>query len=125
MGPERCHKRYIGCITAARDGNTSDARHIMTRVESEPTAIEKDFEPSIIIHRSRIRRHTDVAQKPICVTRRNVHAAAEGDREMGEIAANTDALLIGLIGGARSASMLIAKSQMVADEIADRLNPAP
>src|SRR6202045_4337162 len=76
-------------------------------------------------HRSRILRHAYVAQKPIGVTRRNVHAAAESDGEMGEIAANAHPLLIGFIGGAGGAGILIAERQMVADEIADRLNSAP
>src|ERR1700730_14788831 len=44
---------------------------------------------------------------------------------MGEIAANAHPLLIGFIGSAGGAGILIAERQMVADEIADRLNPAP
>ena len=72
----------------------------MARVEREPAPIEKDFEPRVVIHWSWIRRHTDVAQKPIGVTRRNVHAAAESDGEMRVIAANAHPLLIGFIGGA-------------------------
>ena len=51
--------------------------------------------------------------------------SGRSDREMGEIAANADPLLIGFIGGAGGAGILIAERQMVADEIADRLNPAP
>src|SRR5580704_16429402 len=77
------------------------------------------------IHWSGIRRHADVAQKSVGVTRRNVHAAAESDGEMGEIAANAHPLLIGFIGSTGGAGILIAERQMVADEIADRLNPAP
>ena len=79
--------------------NTSDTGHVMARVEGKPAPIEEEFEPRDVIHRSWIRRHADVAQKPIGVTRRNIHAAAESDREMGEIAANAHPLLIGLIGG--------------------------
>ena len=122
MWPKGGSERNIGRVPAARDGNTSDPRHVMARVEGKPAPVEKDFEPSIIIHWSRIRRHAYVA---LSVTRRNVHAAAESDREMGEIAANADPLLIGLVGGAGGAGILIAESQLVADEIANRLNPAP
>jgi hypothetical protein len=63
--------------------------------------------------------------KTHCVARRNVHAAAESDGEMGEVAANAHPLLIGFIGGAGGAGILIAQRQMVADEVGDRLNPAP
>jgi hypothetical protein len=125
VGPKGCRERDIGCVTAARDGNASNARDVMARVEGEPAPIEKDFEPSVIVHWSRVRRHAYVAQKTIGVTRRYVHAAAESDREMGEVAANADPLLIGFIGGTGGAGILIAERQMVADEIADRLNPAP
>ncbi len=125
MAPKGCHKRDIGCVTAARNGDAPDARHIMARVEDEPPSIEKDFEPSVVIHWSRVRRHAYVAQKPIGVTRWNVHAAAQSDGEMGEVAANAHPLLIGFIGGAGGAGILIAERQMVADEIADRLNPSP
>src|SRR4029077_20595055 len=88
VGPKGCLKRDIGCVTAARNGDASNARHVMARIEGKPAPIEKDFEPSVIIHWSRVRRHAYVAQKPIDVTRRDVHAAAESDGEMGEIAAN-------------------------------------
>ena len=64
-------------------------------------------------------------KKPIGITRRNIHAAAERDGEMREIAADAQPLLIGLIGGARGAGILIAKGQMIADKIANRLDPAP
>jgi hypothetical protein len=60
----------------------------MAGVESEPASIEKDFKPRVIVHRCRVRRHANVAQKSIRVTRWNIHAAAESDREMGEIAAD-------------------------------------
>ena len=53
------------------------------------------------------------------------HAAAESDGEMRVIAANAHPLLIGFIGGAGGTGILIAKAQMVADEIANCLNPAP
>ena len=56
---------------------------------------------------------------------RDIHAATEGDRQMGEIAADADALLIGFKSGAGRASVFVAEGQMTADEIADRLNPAP
>jgi hypothetical protein len=65
VGPKGCRKRDIGRVTAASDGDASDASHVMARIEGKPAPIEKDFEPSALIHWSRIRRHAYVAQKPI------------------------------------------------------------
>ena len=44
---------------------------------------------------------------------------------MGEIPADADALLIGFNSGAGRAGVVVAEGQMIADEIADRLNPTP
>ena len=101
----RRRKRDIGRVTAASDGNASNPWHIMARVEGKPAPIQKDFEPRIIIHRSWIRRHPDVAQKAIGVTRRNVHAAAESDGEVRKIAADAHTLVVGFICGASGAGM--------------------
>jgi hypothetical protein len=89
--PKRCCKRDIGCVAAARDRDASDAWHIVAGIEGEPAPIEKDFEPRIIIHRSWIRRHPDVAQKAIdaCAHaraaarfRKNVGLAADNAKPM-------------------------------------------
>src|ERR1700724_321960 len=107
----------------AGDHDAADAGRIVARVESEPASIEKGFEPGIIVHRGRVRRHANVAQKSIRVTRRNIHAAAKSDREMGEIPADADALLIGFKSGAGRAGVVVAEGQMIANEIADPLHP--
>src|SRR5205807_4685060 len=78
-------------------------RGMLWRVEDEPAPIEKDFEPGVVIHWSRT----------IGVTRRNVHAAAQSDGAMGEVAANAHPLLVGFIGSAGGAGILIAERQML------------
>ena len=122
---KRRNERDIRRVAPAGDGDAANARRIVARVESEPASIEKDFKPRVIVHRCRVGRHANVTQKSIRVTRRNIHAAAESDCEMGEIAADADALLIGFKSGAGRAGVFVAEGQMTADEIADRLNPAP
>ena len=67
----------------------------------QPLAAEKHVEPGIEIHRRRVWRHADVAEISVAVARRNVHAAAERDRDMCEVATNADALGVGFIGRAR------------------------
>ena len=86
---------------------------------------EKRLEPGVEIHRRRVRRHADVAEISVAVARRNVHAAAERDRKMREIAAYADAFGVGFIGGARRTGALIAERDVAIDEIADRLHPRP
>jgi hypothetical protein len=81
-------------VVPAGDGDAANARRIVARVESEPASIGKDFKPRVIVHRGRVWRHANVTQRSIRVTRRNIQAAAESDREMGEIAADADALLV-------------------------------
>jgi hypothetical protein len=46
----------------------------------------------LIVHGCRIGRHANVAQESIRVPRRNIHAAAESNRQMSEITADADAL---------------------------------
>jgi hypothetical protein len=82
----RC-KRDIGRVAATSDGNASHPWHIMARVEGKPAPIEKDFEPRIIIHRSWIRRHPDVAQKAIDACA-HARAAARFRKNVGRAADN-------------------------------------
>ena len=98
---------------------------IVARVHRVPTPIEKHVKPGIEIHRCWVWRHADVAEISVAVARRNVHAAAERDREMREVAAHADALGVGFIGRARRTRALIAERDVAVDEIADRLHPRP
>ena len=91
MWPKGGSERNIGRVPAARDGNTSDTGHVMARVEGKPASVEEDFEPRVVIHRSWIRRHPDVAQKAIdaCAHaraaarfRKNVGLAADNAKPM-------------------------------------------
>src|ERR1700730_15150936 len=109
----------------ASDRDAANARNIVARVEREPTSVKINFEPGIVVHRRRVRRHAYVPQESICIARRNIHAAAKRHRQMGEIATDALALCVGLEGGAGRARMCVTKGQAVADEIANRLNPSP
>src|SRR5271157_3720585 len=90
-----------------------------------PFAAEKRLEPGAEIHRRWVRRHADVAEISVAVARRDVHAAAERDRKMREIAAYAAAFGIGFIRGARRTGALVAEGDVAVDEIADRLHPRP
>src|SRR5580704_7328207 len=125
MWAERRRQRDVGRITTASDHDAANARNIVARVEREPTSVKINFEPGIVVHRRRVRRHAYVPQESICIARRNIHAAAKRHRQMGEIATDALALCVGLEGGAGRARMCVTKGQAVADEIANRLNPSP
>ena len=55
---------------------------------------EIDLEPGREIHRRVVRRHADVAEIAGAIARRDVHAAAERDREMREVAAHAAPLFM-------------------------------
>ena len=75
-------------------------RAVVAGVERVPAPAQKDFEPGAEVHRRRVGRNADVAEIAGAIARRDVHAAAERDRQMGEIAADADALAQPVGGGA-------------------------
>jgi hypothetical protein len=95
MGSERVDERDVRRVTASRDDDPSDPRHIVARIERPPRPGEEDFDPGAEIHRVDD-RHADVAKMSVYVTSRNVEAAAKRHREMREIAADADTFLEGL-----------------------------
>ena len=59
------------------------------------------------------------------IARRDVEAAAKGDREVGEIPANTAPLGIGFCRRAGRAGVFVAKSEMIMHKVANGLNARP
>ena len=118
-GPKLCSS---GTSVASRPRamTTRPMRGMLWRgVERVPFAVEEDLEPGGEIHRRRIGRHADVAEIAVHVARRNVHAAAERDGQMREVAADADPLLMRLRRGAGRARIAVAEGQAVVD-IVDR-----
>jgi hypothetical protein len=70
----------------------------------------------------RCRQDADVAEIAGAVAGRDVHAAAERDGEMGEVAADADALMHGLAGATSWARVGITEPNFRVNEIADRLH---
>src|ERR1700760_4247346 len=90
-----------------------------------PLATQISLEPARKIHRRVHRRYADVTQITCAIPRRYVHAAAERDRQMGEVATHPGTLLIGFPGGLGCARVLVPKLKVVVDEVADGLHPSP
>src|SRR5262245_58863450 len=91
----------VGRIAAARDQYSTDPWLIVPGVKGIPTAFQKNLKPGAEVHRVRNRRHADVTEIAGTVAGRDVHAAAQGKRQMGKVAANPDPLLVAVPGCAR------------------------
>jgi hypothetical protein len=94
-------------------------------IEDIPLAREVDFEPGAEIHGRGIGRNTDVAEIPCAIAGGYVEAAAEGDREMSEIAANAATLVVSIPCGPERARVLVPEFKTIMDVIADGLHASP
>src|SRR4029453_10845214 len=115
----------VGGVAPARHHDAADARRVVAGVEAVPAAAEIDLEPGAEVHRLRLGRHPDVAEIAGAVARRDVHAAAERDGEIREIAGHAAALDRDLGRGLGGAGVLIAEAQVGMHEVADRLHARP
>src|SRR5271165_3326429 len=118
-------ERHVGGVAAAADQDAADPRRVVARVESVPTPAEIGLEPGAEIHRRRIGRHADIAKIPGAIARRDAHAAAQGDGQMGKVAAHALALYEHVERRLGRVRVLVAKADMVVHKIADRLDPSP
>src|ERR1700676_5273003 len=87
--------------------------------------MQVDLKPSAEIHRIRNERHSNVSQIAGCVPRRNVQAPTERNRQMCEIATNSDPFSERLERRAIRTSSLIVELKMSMNKIANRLDPFP
>ena len=122
VGPERVADRHIGRIASARDEHAADPRDVVPRVERMPAAADVGLEPRGKIHRPIRRRDPDVAEVAGAIPGRNVHAAAEGDRQMRVVAADALALFERLPRGSRRSGVLVVERDVAMDVVADRLH---
>ncbi len=114
----------IGGVAAAGHDDAADARDVVPGVEGVPAAAEIDFEPAAEIHRQHD-RHADVAHVAGDVARGDVHAAAEGDGEMTEIAADAARIVVNVERGFGGIGEVVAKGDVVVHPIADGLDARP
>jgi hypothetical protein len=121
-GAEGCRHGDVCGVTAASHDNSTYAGMVVARVHRIPAPSEKDLEPGAEIHWTNIDWNADVAEIAGAVAGRDVHAAAEGDGEMGEVAADADAFVHGIAGAASRARIRVAEADFGVDEIADRLH---
>src|ERR1019366_2289810 len=102
-----------GRIPPSPHQDGADARHIVARVEYVPAAANPGLEPRREIAHAEGRCRSDVAQVAGAVSRRNIHAAAEGDGKVRVVAADAGPFVESLRGAAGGAGVLIVEGNMV------------
>src|ERR1019366_5535690 len=99
-------------IAASRHQDAANARHIVARVERVPAPADPGLEPRREIARGERRWRSDIAQVAGAVSRRNIHAAAEGDGEMRVVAADAGPFVECFRGTAGGAGVLVVEGNM-------------
>src|SRR4029077_13931461 len=90
-----CRDRNIGSVAAARKQHSADPGHVVPWVERTPFAAEIGFDPSRKIAWRIGWQRADITEIPCAVARRDVQGAAEGDGQVGEVAAHAAFLVVG------------------------------
>src|SRR5712672_2862512 len=121
MLTENCRQRDIGGIAADGHQGTPHTTLVVPGIEGPPTILQKDFEPCAEVHRKRHGGNTNVAKIPGGISRRDIHAAAKSDRQMGEVPANAHSLAVSLKGGPIGASLFVVELEMSMHKVADGL----
>ncbi len=98
---------------------------IVARIEGPPTAAQISLEPRAEIHRAGSRRDPDVSQVSGSITRRNVQAAAEGNGEVLEVAADAVAFVVNIQRGLGRPREMVAKCDVSLHPVADGLHLRP
>src|SRR5215212_8330332 len=86
--PKCLGDRDIGGVAPLPYQHAPDARHVVARIEGVPAAAEIGLEPAGEIARPIRRRSPHVAKVSGAIARRNIHAAAERNCEVGIITAD-------------------------------------
>ena len=115
----------VGGIAPTSHQDAADSRRVMACVEGVPVTAEIGLEPRAEVHREVHRRDADVAEVAGAIARRNVHAAAQGDSQMREVA--TYPATLGVAGESRAGwvGVVVAELDVVVHIVADRLHPGP
>jgi len=125
VNAERCADGHVGGVSTAPNEHSTDSWRVVTGIEGKPAPPDECLEPRAEIHRRRIGRYANITEITRAVSRRNIEAATERDREMREVATDPPLLGKGSRGASGGISILIAERDMLVNEVADRLHPAP
>ena len=125
MLPERHRDRNVARVVPTSDQDAPNPATVMPGIKGMPVPAKIGFEPGTEIHWIGISRHANITQIARGVARGDIHAAAQGNRKVGKIAADANALAKAFERGAIGASFQIIEAEMAMDEIANGLHPCP
>ena len=125
MLPEHHGDRNVARVASTSDQDAPNPPAVMPRIEGMPVSAKIGFEPGAEIHWIGISRDANITQIARCVARGDIHAAAQGNREMRKIAADTHPLAKTLECGAIGASFQVIEAEMAMDEVSNGLHPCP
>lgn len=87
IGSKGCDHGHIRRIPAAHHLNAADPGRVVARIKGVPAPVQKDLEPGAEIGGTGF-LGTDIGDVSADIACRNVHRAAQGEREMREIPAH-------------------------------------
>jgi len=125
MLPEHHRDRNIASVASTSDQDAANAAPVMPRIEGMPVSAQIGFEPGAEIHWIGIGGDANITQIARGVARGDIHAAAQGNREMCKIAADANPLAKTVERRAIGASFQVIEAEMAMDEVANRLYPCP
>src|SRR5580698_354841 len=98
---------------------------IVSRIHGPPAICQVDLKPGAEVHRRVRRGYPNIPQVSRYIARGYVERAAESYCKVLKVAAHPDPLGKHIEGGLGGAGMLIAKSHLGIDPVADGADPAP
>ena len=117
--------RHIPCVASAPDNDSPDSTTIMTSIEGVPAFSKVNLKPGAEIHWVGNWRDADISQVTGYIARGDIHASAERDRKVCEIAANSDPFAKCIEGCPGRTRLQIVKTEMVVYKIANGLDSTP
>jgi hypothetical protein len=125
MLPEHHGDRNVARVASTSDQDAPNPAAVMPRIEGMPVSAKIGFEPGAEIHWIGISRDANITQVARGVACGDIHAAAQGNRKMGKIAADANPLAKTIERGAIGASFQIIEAEMAMDEVANGLHLSP
>src|ERR1700737_1751873 len=125
MSLEHHSDRNVARRASTSDQDAPNPAAVMPRIEGMPLSAKIGFEPGAEIHWIGISRNANITQIARGVTRGDIHAAAQGDRKMGKIAADANPLEKTIDRLAIAGACQVIEAEMAMDEGANGLHLCP
>ena len=125
MLPEGAQEGHIGGIAAAGNQHPAGARDVVPCIEDMPAVFEKHLKPGGEIHGRLAYGDAGVAEVAGAVAGGDIEAAAEGDGQVGEIAAHPRAIAQGVAGALLRGHRVVVETDVLVHPVTDCLHLPP